>query len=238
MVLALKTPFFLSLDVSVTRLKTFPTHHREISNLAYPLGDTKQQEYEEYLQGCLDQYSDEEEEYRQLCIEHERVRIERSLLQPQSVYNYTTLGFAKIKAPKTAFELLQKFWNDNRDKATEEAWTPGRTEVNHWKVHSKMVSVEDYSLDGAGDLLKVQVWNEIRDTLQEWTGQRLAECSLYGIRIYQEGAVLATHVDRLPLVSSAIINIDQDVDEPWQLEVIGHDGKAHNVTMVGSKTRE
>lgn len=49
----------------------------------------------------------------------------------------------------------------------------------------------------------------------EWTGQQLAECSLYGIRIYKEGAVLATHVDRLPLVSSAIINVDQDVDEPW-----------------------
>lgn len=39
-------------------------------------------------------------------------------------------------------------------------------------------------------------------------------------------------VDRLPLVSSAIINVAQDVDEPWPLEVIGHDGKAHNVTMV------
>jgi hypothetical protein len=44
--------------------------------------------------------------------------------------------------------------------------------------------------------------------------------------------VLATHVDRLPLVSSAIINVDQDLDEPWPLEVIGHDGKAHNVTML------
>jgi prolyl 4-hydroxylase len=32
-------------------------------------------------------------------------------------------------------------------------------------------------------------------------------------------------------VSSAIINVDQDVDEPWPLEVIGHDGLAYNVTM-------
>jgi hypothetical protein len=32
-------------------------------------------------------------------------------------------------------------------------------------------------------------------------------------------------------VSSAIINVAQDVDEPWPLEVIGHDGKAANVTM-------
>ena len=45
------------------------------------------------------------------------------------------------------------------------------------------------------------------------------------------GAVLATHVDRMPLISSAIVNVAQDVDEPWPIEVIGHDGKAHNVTM-------
>jgi prolyl 4-hydroxylase len=37
--------------------------------------------------------------------------------------------------------------------------------------------------------------------------------------------------DRLPLVSSAIINVAQDLDEPWPLEVYGHDGKAANVTM-------
>jgi prolyl 4-hydroxylase len=40
-----------------------------------------------------------------------------------------------------------------------------------------------------------------------------------------------TDVDRLPLVSSAIINVDQDVDEPWPVEVYSHDGKAYNVSM-------
>ena len=95
-----------------------------------------------------------------------------------------------------------------------------------------MLSVEDRTLKGGGYILKQRIWNAARDTISEWTGQQLAECSLYGIRIYPEGAVLAPHVDRLPLVSSAIINVDQDVDEPWPLEVIGHDGKAHNVTML------
>ena len=42
------------------------------------------------------------------------------------------------------------------------------------------------------------------------SGQELAECSLYGIRVYTTGAILATHVDRMPLVSSAILNVDQD----------------------------
>ena len=106
--------------------------------------------------------------------------------------------------------------------------------MNHWDRTSKIVSVEDPDLKYAGRVLKQKVWDAARSTIQEWTGQRLAECSLYGIRIYEEGAVLATHVDRLPLVSSAIINVDQGVDEPWPLEVIGHDGKAYNVTMVSN----
>jgi prolyl 4-hydroxylase len=33
-------------------------------------------------------------------------------------------------------------------------------------------------------------------------------------------------------VISAIINVDQDLDEPWPLEVYGRDGKAVNITMV------
>ena len=59
----------------------------------------------------------------------------------------------------------------------------------------------------------------------------LSPTSLYGVRVYTEDAVLAPHVDRMPLVISAIINVAQDVDEPWPLEVYGHDGKAYNVTM-------
>jgi len=81
--------------------------------------------------------------------------------------------------------------------------------------HSKMVSVENKTLKGGGFDLKQMIWDTTRDSIQEWTGMRLAEVSLYGIRVYETGAVLAPHVDRLPLVSSAIINVDQDVDEPW-----------------------
>jgi hypothetical protein len=108
----------------------------------------------------------------------------------------------------------------------------GNTYVNHWEGKSYMVNVADPQLKHGGYVLKQHIWNAARDTLTEWTGHQMAECSLYGIRVYREGAVLAPHVDRLPLVSSAIINVDQDVDEPWPLEVIGHDGKAHNVTML------
>ena len=94
-----------------------------------------------------------------------------------------------------------------------------------------MVNVEDMRLRGAGSSIKRKIWDAARDTIQEWTGEELTDCSLYGIRVYTEGSVLATHVDRMPLVSSAILNVDQDVDEPWPIEVYAHDGKAYNVTM-------
>ena len=52
-----------------------------------------------------------------------------------------------------------------------------------------MVSVENVDLKGGGNVIKSQIWNAARDTIQEWTGQRLAECSLYGIRVYEEGRI-------------------------------------------------
>lgn len=94
-----------------------------------------------------------------------------------------------------------------------------------------MLSVDDDKLKGSGSKLKNMIWEVARHALQEWTGQELTPTSLYGIRKYTTGAILATHVDRLPLVTSAIINVAQDVDEPWPLEVFGHDGLAYNVTM-------
>jgi hypothetical protein len=38
-----------------------------------------------------------------------------------------------------------------------------------------------------------------------------------GIRVYHEGAFMLPHVDRLPLVASAMIGVAQDVDEDWPL---------------------
>lgn len=54
---------------------------------------------------------------------------------------------------------------------------------------------------------------------------------MYGIRQYTEGAILSPHADRNPLISSCIINVAQDVEEDWPLEVYGRDGLAYNVTM-------
>lgn len=33
-------------------------------------------------------------------------------------------------------------------------------------------------------------------------------------------------------MSSCIIQVAQDLDEPWPVEVIAHDGTAHNISML------
>lgn len=44
-------------------------------------------------------------------------------------------------------------------------------------------------------------------------------------------ACLKYHPAYSHLLLDFTVNVDQDVDEPWPLEVYGHDGKATNVTM-------
>lgn len=190
------------------------------------LGD-RQSVYEKYVQGCRDHYS----KYASSCDSTEHERVAMGLRQPHSMQNYTDLGFKKIKTPPAVWKLIQDFWETNKDNKMPENWPKGNTYTNHWESPTHMISVEDRRLRGGGGTLKQAIWDAARDTIQEWTGEELTECSLYGIRVYTEGAMLATHVDRLPLVSSAIVNVAQDTDEPWPIEVIGHDGKAHNVTM-------
>jgi prolyl 4-hydroxylase len=236
------TPVEYGVDVS------FPMHHHQVSNnyawlphntdssvptppeyrdmSVQPLGNM-QARYDTFLQECVEYYGKKGER----CVSTEQDRIAMSLRQPQSMQNYTELGYKKIRAPEAVYKLIREFWDRNNKEQKMEQWGVGNTYTNNWKAPTYMVSVEDKGLRGGGYVLKQKIWDAARDTIQEWTGEELTQCSLYGIRVYKHGAVLAPHVDRLPLVSSAIINVASEVDEPWPLEVIGHDGRAQNVTM-------
>ena len=190
------------------------------------LGD-RQTEYNRYIEGCLKFYGDK----GNACLRSEADRVHMSLRQPASMKNYTDIGFRKIRAPDDLMDMLYSFWETNKDNESNEKWFTGNSYTNHWESPTTMVSVEDKTLAGGGFELKQRIWDAARGALEEWTGQELKESSLYGIRIYKEDAILATHVDRMPLISSCIINVAQDVDEDWPIEVIGHDGRAHNITM-------
>lgn len=128
-------------------------------------------------------------------------------------------------------DLLLNHWDKNNQERKLERWPAGNIYVNHWASPTYMVSVEDQSLRGGGFQLKSDIWDAVKPTIEEWTGMEQNPISMYGIRIYTDGAILNPHADRLPLVSSCIINVAQDVDEPWPLEVYDRNNNAVNVTM-------
>lgn len=231
---------------------SWPMQHEQVlPRDLNPLGDSVQDLYSSYLDGCrrhqrqdVERYYDRggivDDDDDDLCQMYETDRIEMNLLQPSVMENYTHVGYAKVKTPPIIRQLLQKFWSDNIGHEIVERWSPGNTYVNHWDVPTKMLDVGREDLPSP--LTNQQRWTlvqQVQSVLEEWTKQSLVFTSVYGIRIYQKGAILAPHVDRLPLVSSAIIHVahggpegdDKDNSQPWILEVIGHDGKARNITM-------
>mmetsp|Transcript_7041 Transcript_7041/g.17338 ORF Transcript_7041/g.17338 Transcript_7041/m.17338 type:complete len:534 (+) Transcript_7041:184-1785(+) len=187
--------------------------------------------YATHLDNCRTAYASTNESSKCDYFEYERILLNRR--QPQSMKNLTATGFQKVRAPKRLKTILDGFWSMNADKAKPEVWPAGNSYVNTWDDESptRLVSVDDTTLRGSGWALKKELWSATSAVLEEFSQQELQPCSLYGIRVYSNGHYMAPHVDRLPLVVSAMINVAQDVDEPWPLEVYSHDGRAYNVTL-------
>lgn len=77
--------------------------------------------------------------------------------------------------------------------------------------------------------LKLKLSNELLPILEDWYAKGpLTLTSIYGIRKYVNNSELKMHVDTLSThVVSAIINVDQDVDEDWKLLILDHDENEH-----------
>lgn len=56
---------------------------------------------------------------------------------------------------------------------------------------------------------------------------------VYGIRRYNRGAALKPHRDwEKTHIISAILNIDQDVDEEWPLQIEDHFYRTHHILLT------
>lgn len=196
-----------------------------------PLGNV-QARHDAYIKACVDWNNQKSNGLGESCLLGELSRIDLLQRQPKAMINFTETGFTKLRAPEHLVQKLKKFFDDNKENQTRERWSTADIHTNHWEAPSSFLAIENNDFAGGGFALQQQVVNEIRAIIEEWTGQRQIQTSVYGIRIYKNGSMLAPHVDRNPLISSAIICVDNDLDEPWPLEVIGHDGLAHNVTQV------
>ena len=67
---------------------------------------------------------------------------------------------------------------------------------------------------------------QLQKIMEGWAKVKLSKSFvIYGIRRYTRGAILLQHVDKIPShIISAILQIDQKVDEDWPLTLIDHKG--------------
>jgi prolyl 4-hydroxylase len=196
-----------------------------------PLGD-RRAFYHDFMGKCRAEYGSK-------CDEYEQYRIAINLQQPRSMINYTVDGFKVIKGSvqfPQVWKLLQEFWDHHKEQWSPEVWPPGNTYVNHWESPTYLVSIDQYQSLRRTTKTEFQslLWNAAKQALSEWIPQvdEWMECNMYGIRVYTDGAVLNSHLDRLPQVISIVMNIAQETDEAWPLELYSHrDGEAYNVTL-------
>ena len=104
--------------------------------------------------------------------------------------------------PKELYDLIWDFYVTNKDKAEIE-WKAINTYHNMWEAPPKMVYLSQPA-HGGSQQLQAKIFDLVRPLLEEWSGQMLSPVSLYGIRLYLNNSILTPHVDRMPLVTSAI----------------------------------
>ncbi len=143
------------------------------------------EQYQKLMKGCAKEYSKEE------CEANEKDRLRMNRDQPKTQHNYTVIGFKHIKVPEDAWQMITNFYNQNKENAKLEKWYRGNTIVNTWESPSYMVSFENSQFRG-GNNVKGKIWETVKPIIEEWVGRKVEPTSLYGIRIYKEGSILAT----------------------------------------------
>jgi prolyl 4-hydroxylase len=173
------------------------------SNVLSPiLGTDKQSVYDNFIVQCNEAISKMNDNKgittpADFCSVNDGYRQKMNANQPKSVYNYTKDGYTKRRVPSDLFDLIKEFFNKNRHLAEIE-WKAYHVYHNAWVSPTTMIPLQQEKT------LVHQIQEQVKPILEEWTGQHLSPVSTYGIRMYHENAILAPHVDRMPLVVSAI----------------------------------
>ncbi|KAL7562109.1 hypothetical protein ACA910_019854 [Epithemia clementina (nom. ined.)] len=168
------------------------------------------------------------------CDRREAERLAMNREQPRQMTNFTAAGYAKVNIPLSTNGILQALWTKygmDIKNWRREQWETGSIYTNAaWSSPTELVDVNRFLT-----LAQIrQVEWDVKQVLEGWSGVSLVPTSTYGIRIYTRDSILAPHVDRLPLVLSAILHVAHDNapnKEAWPLQVIGHNGVAVNLTL-------
>ena len=147
---------------------------------------------------------------------HRHNRVKRS---------FTEVGFNKWRMPNDLWNSMATYYYNNRNNKVREEWDSKGLYVNWWDVDAFMIGMPWGKKTYWQGRLKVLV--------EEWSGSKLELTDIYGMRRYEDGARLLTHVDREAThAASLIINVAQGgIREPWPVEIYDHANRLHEVIM-------
>ena len=139
--------------------------------------------------------------------------------------SFTELGFAKGRLPPDLWSSIQAYYYNNRNNAAREEYK-GYI-VNWWEVDPYLIPMP-WGLKG--------YWQtRLRALVEKWIGGNitLENTDIYGMRRYEDGARLLSHVDRQPTHAvSLIVNVAQsNIREPWKIEIYDHADRLHEIEM-------
>jgi len=140
---------------------------------------------------------------------------------------FSALGFNKGRLPDDVYGSMRAFYYNNRAPPHRlmEEWEEKGLYVNFWESDCNFIQIP-WELK--------YIWQKrLKDVVQEWVGEEIEQTDLYGIRQYEAGARLLTHVDRITTHAvSLIVNIAQgNLTSPWTVEVYDHANRLHEVVM-------
>jgi len=138
---------------------------------------------------------------------------------------FTELGFDKGRLPEDLWSSMATYYWNNRHNKVREEWDMKGLYVNHWEVDPYMIAMPWN--------LKRYWQSRLKPVVEAWAGVDLELTDMYGMRRYEDGARLLTHVDREQThAASLIINIAQkNIREHWKVEIYDHADRLHEIIM-------
>jgi hypothetical protein len=201
-IVSLRHPFFSAFVVCITTQvnsehpeeSVLPSQQQYGTEVSWPMqrhAASSSPSYLNYMQGCYATYNQEQ------CDENEAERIAINAAQPSVQRNFTSAGYAKVQAPWASYTALRQFWDlYQADYQVTEDWDDANVYTNHWESATQTLRVD--APDGPRMTVPIRrkLVEEVQSVLEKWTGVPLQPTSLYGIRSYSAGSILAPHVDR------------------------------------------
>jgi hypothetical protein len=138
---------------------------------------------------------------------------------------FTELGFEKGRLPDDLWGSISAYYYNNRNKKVREEWEDKGFFVNWWEYDAYMI--------GMPWQLKRYWQKRLMTLVERWSGVSLELTDIYGMRRYERGARLLTHVDREDThAASLIINVAQgNVNKPWPVEIYDFADRLHEIEM-------